>query len=849
MADLTDILDKLQRPLAVENKMGCTNLSVMGGLDRYVQKWAQQGQAVAEQEEVRARLAQLEALFADYARNDPRLRQRKLRFAKRLLDQLTEALAPGRPAEVAPSIELQPVGKGSTELLRPDGSAFQLPSSPAVPAKKKEPVAQTPSSRRRARLDSEVQYLKGVGPKRAALLAKLGIYTIGDLFYHYPLRHEDRSQLSPLSQAQHGVLQTFYGVVTGLREVKPRKGLSILKVTVEDGTGSAELTWFNQPYLKQKFERGLRLIFSGKPKVDFGKVEISQPEWEPYSEEDPALHTGCIVPIYPLTAGLVQTSMRRLMRHLIDGYVDQIEEVLPSPILQAYHFPSRAEAIREMHFPTHLESRDQARRRLVFEEFFGLQVALALRRQEYQDGRPGIAFNPDALLVKRFIERLPFHFTAAQRRVIAEIQQDMARPRPMNRLLQGDVGSGKTVVALIALLTAVESGYQAAFMAPTEILAEQQYQVIRQWIEPLGVAAELLIGSLSAKAKRAAHERLARGETQIVVGTHALIQEKVQFHRLGFVVIDEQHRFGVMQRADLQQKGYNPDVLVMTATPIPRTLALTVYGDLDVSIINELPPGRTPIRTQWFPLSARREIYRFIRHQLEQGRQAYIVCPLIEESEALEAQAATEEAERIQKEFPKFQVGLLHGRMGLEEKEAVMQAFREGAIHLLTTTTVIEVGIDVPNATVMLILNAERFGLAQLHQLRGRVGRGAEQSYCFLLTEAKYNPRQVEDVYNAVYREGRRRMQVMTETTDGFVIAEEDLLLRGPGELAGTRQSGLPELHIADVVKDLDILEQARQAAFEFVAGQPNLQAPEYAALKHYLDTRFGSRVDLARVS
>jgi ATP-dependent DNA helicase RecG len=318
---------------------------------------------------------------------------------------------------------------------------------------------------------------------------------------------------------------------------------------------------------------------------------------------------------------------------------------------------------------------------------------------------------------------------------------------------------------------------------------------------------------------------------------------------LGFVVIDEQHRFGVMQRADLQQKGYNPDVLVMTATPIPRTLALTVYGDLDVSIINELPPGRTPIKTQWFPLGARREVYRFIRHQLEQGRQAYIVCPLIEESEALEAQAATEEAEKVRKEFPRFQVGLLHGRMSMEEKDKVMKSFRDSDLHLLTSTTVIEVGIDVPNATVMLILNAERFGLAQLHQLRGRVGRGAEQSYCFLLTEAKYNPHEVEDVHNAVYREGRRRMEVMTETTDGFVIAEEDLLLRGPGEIAGTRQSGLPELHIADVVKDIDILEQARQAAFQFVAGQPDLDAPEYAALKRYLDARFTARVDLARVS
>jgi ATP-dependent DNA helicase RecG len=841
MADLADILDKLRRPLAVENRMGCTNLSVIGGLDRYMQNWARRGQEVAEQEEIRAQMAQLQDLFADYARNDPRLRQRKLRFAKRLLDQLAEDVAQGRPPRVAPSIELQPVALPSSRRAVPGGPA------PAG-------VSTSPSSRWRPGLDSEVKYLKGVGPKRAELLAKLGIRTIGDLFYYYPIRPEDRSQLSFLGDAQEGVLQTFYGVVTGWREMQPRQGLHILKVRVEDGTGSAELTWFNQPYMKQKFEKGMPLIFSGKPKVDFGKVEISQPDWEPYSEEEgapggPPLHTGCIVPIYPLTAGLVQTSMRRLMRHLIDGYADQIEEVLPPEVLQAYQFPSRAEAIREMHFPSRWESRDRARRRLVFEEFFGLQVALALRRQEHQEGRPGIAFNPKAPLVERFLERLPFRLTAAQQRVIAEIQGDMAQPRPMNRLLQGDVGSGKTVVALVALLTALESGYQAAFMAPTEVLAEQQYRVIREWTEPLGVAAELLIGSLSAKAKRAAHERLARGETRLVVGTHALIQEEVQFHRLGLVVIDEQHRFGVMQRADLQQKGYNPDVLVMTATPIPRTLALTVYGDLDVSVLNELPPGRTPVRTQWFPLSARREVYRFIRQQLEEGRQAYIVCPLIEESEALEAQAATEEAARIQKEFPRFQVGLLHGRLSMEEKDAVMRAFRNGEIHLLTATTVIEVGIDVPNATVMLILNAERFGLAQLHQLRGRVGRGAGQSYCFLLTEAKYNPHQVEDVHHAVYREGRRRMQVMLETTDGFAIAEEDLLLRGPGEIAGTRQSGLPELHLADVVKDLDILEQARQTAFQFVARQPNLQAPEYAALKRYLDARFGPRVDLARVS
>jgi len=818
---LAEILELLQRPLALEEKQGCLNRAVFGGMDRYVLRWVEQGLREAADARIRQGLETIRSLFQDYGEADPRERHRRLRALHRHLASL-RTLLEGSPAEA-------------------------LPAAPTPP---EEPKARPPSPRKRPpSLDDPVQFLKGVGERRAQLLRKrFGVETVGQLFQVYPLRHEDRSRITLISQAQHGHLQTFYGVVVGVEELNPRRGLTLVKVSVTDGNGLAQLTFFNQPYMKERFKPGQRLIFSGRVNLEYGHVQVQHPEWE-YFDEGDTLNTGRIVPIYPLAEGLTQPQFRRLMKNLVDTYADLVPEVLPPSVRERYALLPRCEALREFHFPSSWDALEQARFTLVFTEFFALQAALAQRRWGYHDQVPGIAFRTESRLVERLLERLPFPLTSAQERVLREILRDMADPHPMNRLLQGEVGSGKTLVALFAMLVAVENGYQAALMVPTEVLASQHAEVLRSWVEPLGVEVDLLIGSLPQRRKEEGRERIRRGETHIVVGTHALIQEKVDFARLGLVIVDEQHRFGVLQRAALRQKGYNPDVLVMTATPIPRTLALTVYGDLDVSILEELPPGRQPVETRWYPLSRRQEVYRFMHQELAKGRQAFVVCALIEESEALEAKAAIEVARRLQKAFPQYRVGLLHGRMATREKEEVMEAFRRGEVHLLTSTTVIEVGIDIPNATLMVVLNAERFGLAQLHQLRGRVGRGEHRSYCILLTDDRYDPSRADEDPASPYYEGRKRIQVMLQSQDGFTIAEQDLLLRGPGELTGTRQSGLPDLRLANLVRDVGVLETARQAAFELVHQDPTLSSPENEPLRHHLEEQVREKAEWVRVS
>jgi len=849
MSDLKDILEKLSRPLDLEARIGYGNDSVLGGLDRYMEQWSTAGIEVAEEAQVRAKLTELRALFADYRTSDPYTRQRKIQRAKSLLTGLQQWLCTPTARNLPPPrVLLEPVPSPTVPTSSPPEKR-RKPPSPRTGGQKAKPPKSRPPKTDPEELSSPVQYLRGVGPVRAGQLARLGIHTIGDLFTYFPRAYEDRRTIVPLGYAEPHRKQCFYGVVQKVSLSQPRPNLKIVKVLVADGTGAATLVWFHQPYRQQLHKPGDRLFISGRLTYDkFGCPQILHPDVEEFVEEEDSIHAGRIVPVYPLTEGLTQRQARQFMWNLMEEYITALPEVLPETVRQAHRLLPRQEAMRQMHFPDDFRQQEKARRRLAFEEFFGLQVALAQRRLAYV-GQPGIAFRTASPLAEALVESLPFELTRSQRRVVEEIKQDLAQPRPMNRLLHGDVGSGKTVVALIALLIAVDNGYQTAFMAPTEILAEQQYYVMREWVEPLGVRVDLLIGSLTPRVKQEVRERIASGETQIAVGTHALIQEEVGFANLGLVVVDEQHRFGVMQRATLLRKGTRPDVLVMTATPIPRTLALTVHGDLEVSAIKEMPPGRTPVETRWFPLSARRKVYQLVREQLRAGRQAYVVCPLIEESEAWEeVRAATEIAEKLQQEFKGFRVGLLHGRMSGAEKDAIMRAFRDREIDLLTATTVVEVGIDVPNATVMVILNAERFGLAQLHQLRGRVGRGAEKSYCFVLTEAKYNPQAPEDEYNAPYHDGRRRMQVFTETNDGFRIAEVDLELRGPGELAGTRQSGLPDLYVANLVKDVDLLVEARQAAQALVAKDPQLAHSEHASLRRFVEERFHPRVFLVEV-
>jgi ATP-dependent DNA helicase RecG len=608
-------------------------------------------------------------------------------------------------------------------------------------------------------------------------------------------------------------------------------------VLLGDGSGFLTAVWFNQAYLERVFKRGQRLIVHGKVgRYGGGPLQLQVKDYEIAEEgEDETLHTGRLVPVYRLTQGLTQRPLRVLVKRLLDGYAHLVPEPLPEALRVRHGLLGISAALRAGHFPQTGDEHDAARRRLVFDDFFLLQLGLAIRRQR-QGRQRGLSMKPEGTLARRLLQALPFSLTSAQERVWREIRTDMAEPYPMNRLIQGDVGSGKTVVAGLAVLTAIEAGYQTAFMAPTEILAEQHRLTLGGLLRPLGVDVALLTNAVKGKARADLLAAAASGEIGCVVGTHALVQEGVRFKKLGLVVVDEQHRFGVAQRATLRGKGESPDVLVMTATPIPRTLALTLYGDLDVSVIDELPPGRKPVVTVARPEGKRRAIYDFLREQVVAGRQVYVVCPLVEESEVTDLRAATEMAERLQQVvFPELRVGLLHGRMGGTDKERVMRELKEGGIQILVSTTVIEVGIDVPNASVMLIEHAERFGLSQLHQLRGRVGRGPWKSYCILLTGARSE-------------DARRRITAMTATHDGFRIAEVDLTLRGPGDFFGTRQSGLPEFRVADLLRDAAVLEEARRDAIALVQRDPRLLEPEHRSLRLALLARWRGKLDLANV-
>jgi ATP-dependent DNA helicase RecG len=680
--------------------------------------------------------------------------------------------------------------------------------------------------------------LSGVGPQRAKTLAKLGLGTIEDaLVQHLPLRHEDRSRIIPLGRVSVGEARTCAGTIAGISPPPRGRPRMPLVVMIRDVGGFLNCAWFNQPYLARVFKRGQRLIVHGRVQpYGRGPLQMLVKDYEVVEEgPDEMLHTGRLVPVYPLAEGLTQRPLRRLMKRLVDGWADQLEDPLPERVRAGRALLPLPQAIRGAHFPETQEEQAAAHRRLIFDDFFLLEVGLAIRRHR-EGRRRGLAMNPPGALVRRLRALLPYTLTAAQERVWDEIRTDMAEPYPMSRLLQGDVGSGKTVVAALAILTVIEAGYQAALMAPTEILAEQHMITLSQLLGPLGVRVVLLTGAVKGKARQEAAAAAESGEAGCAIGTHALVQGGVGFKRLGLAVIDEQHRFGVAHRAALRGKGESPDVLVMTATPIPRTLALTLYGDLDVSILDELPPGRRPVVTVARGESKRREIYDFLRKQIGEGRQVYVVCPLVEESEASDLRAATEMAERLQREvFPDRRVGLIHGRLGFQDKERVMREFKDGAVHVLVSTTVIEVGIDVPNASVMLVEHAERFGLSQLHQLRGRVGRGPWKSYCILLAGSSSE-------------DAQRRIAAMTGTNDGFRIAEVDLELRGPGDFFGTRQSGLPEFRVADLLRDGAMLEEARHEAFALVHADPQLAASEHRGLRGALLARWRGKLDLAGI-
>jgi len=673
-------------------------------------------------------------------------------------------------------------------------------------------------------LQTPLQFMKGVGPRRAADLQRVGLATIEDLLYRFPIRYEDRGSFQTIASLRPGIAASVVGEIVGCG-IRPtrRPRFKIFEMLVRDATGSLRAIWFNQPFLNDIFRPHQRVILFGKLELTSHGLQLQNPQYEILRDDDgdattagaaqrpddDTLHTGRIVPVYEKTGHLTTKMQRVLVHQALSQLPSDVPDPLPPPVRARQSLIDRRTALHDVHFPpegTPLEAlnafRSPAHRRLIFEEFFLFQLGLVLRKRRAEaDRKPRAVVITDA--IRESARRvLPFRLTGDQKKVIAEIVDDMKRPQPMNRLLQGDVGSGKTIVALMAAIVAMENGFQVAFMAPTEILAEQHFINIRRLLEDSRFRVTLLTGSTPAKKRREIQAELAGGSLHLVVGTHALVEDPVAFRELGLVIIDEQHRFGVLQRATLRSKGQHPDVLVMTATPIPRTLALTTYGDLDVSIMREMPPGRHPIKTIAKPESRREEIYDFIRRQVDEGRQAYVVYPLVEESEKVDLRAATEMADHLANDvFPQYRVALLHGRMKQDAKDRVMHAFARGEYQILVSTTVIEVGVDVANASVMLVEHAERFGLSQLHQLRGRVGRGPHPSYCVLLYQ------------HPLSDQGRERLKALTETTDGFVIAERDLELRGPGDFFGTRQSGLPTLRVGDIVRDHAIMEEARREA------------------------------------
>ena len=839
---------KLDRILALEAQKGYADRAVIGGLTGYLDQLVARLAAAAAAPAHQAQAARLRALLASYASREHAERVRAVQAARSLLRQpapagsthgvagasdgrkmaLPTGGAPVRDA--GPSRIAQPIN-----TLAPASAPTEADPAPAAaplarPAAAASVAAAVPPRRLRLvdpgfpAVDRALGDVPGVGPNRLRLLGRLGLETVGDLLYHFPIRHLD---YPPPARAVDLFFQqraSFEGVVRRVEVHRTARGLQRINAVLGDTTGEVEAVWFRAGY-GMRLTPGQRIAVSGDLVLNGRRPVFENPDWEP-AEQGP-LHTRCLVPVYSTTKGLPQSWLRDLVTRAVDRWADAEPETLPDGLRAAERLLPRPEALRAMHYPRDAEEAAAARARFAFDELFTLQVAVLQRRRAARAVQGRALPTPHALL-DAFARALPFALTEAQRRVIAEVCADLAEPRPMTRLLQGEVGSGKTVVAAAAMLVALAAGAQAALMAPTEILAEQHYRTVSALYERAADALSaalgrppvvaLLTGRLPARARRALREQVAAGEVDVVVGTQAVIQDSVEFRDLAFAVADEQHRFGVRQRLALRDKGQHPHLLVMTATPIPRTLALTLYGDLDLSRLDSLPPGRKPIRTVLLRPSERRHAYERMRREVAQGRQGYVICPLVEDSPHLEVRAATEEYARLQQhELAGLRLGLVHGRLRGEEKEATMAQFRDGAIDVLVATAVVEVGVDVPNATLMLIEGAERFGLAQLHQFRGRVGRGEHSATCALIAETT-SPDALE------------RLQVVVNCADGLALAEADLRLRGPGDYYGLRQGGLPDLQVASL-SDVTLVERARRAAERVLAADPDLTRPEHAAL------------------
>jgi ATP-dependent DNA helicase RecG len=864
---LIERLHQMRRPLQFAARQNVRKIAVVQDLEARLLEWLSAATALQLPQDIMANLDACRRLFTGFDKADPATKRQVIVTALGRLDHLialVERHIDGQPQQLAvPSPSLEE-GEGGGES---SGRTLPIPTfphragrSPSAPVTSSDPAPVSEAERGADSstaappdaniLTQSIQFIKGVGPNRAQMLRRLGIATIGDAFALLPRRYEDRTNLKPIRSLEVGAQATFEGTVLVSGSSRTGRGKRLYEIIVGDATGTIRCLWFQfqEAYMRQRYRPGQQVIVSGEIRINpyaGHRKEVHHPDLETLeADEREPLHVGRIVPVYPATEGLHQKTLRTVLKRVVDEYADLVPDCLPPALRQRLQLMEASQALRQVHFPSpdaEIEALNrwssEAHRRLVFDEFFLLELGLALRQRETRIEERGIAYRGTGELVQRLRAQLPFQLTAAQERVLAEIFEDMRRPHPMNRLLQGDVGSGKTIVAVLAMLLAIESGFQAAIMAPTEILAEQHSLTMQHLLQGLGVKATLLTGAIKGSRRRELLEAIAARDTDLIIGTHALIQEEVEFKALGLAVIDEQHRFGVLQRATLKRKGYHPDVLVMTATPIPRTLAMTVYGDLDVSIIDELPPGRLSAITKLCYESRRAESYDLMRRELRHGRQVYVVYPLIEESEKTDLRAATAMAEHLQREvFPEFRVGLLHGRLKSEEKERIMRAFSAGELQVLVSTTVIEVGVDVPNATVMLVEHAERFGLAQLHQLRGRVGRSHHQAYCLLMAEFPMS------------EEAKQRLRALTESHDGFMIAERDLEIRGPGEFLGTRQSGMPELRVAHLIRDQRVLTEARREAFALVAKDRQLALSEHAALRQALIERWQQKFELMHV-
>ena len=798
-------VEPLRKILELEHKKGYVDSAVIGGLDRFLGSWAGQAIGSITNPQLVNRFYTLHLADSGYA---SLTKQQRRDWVKAVLDFLAEAEGRGRQKR-----EAKPTPLPSRLPSRLRGQTTVVNQS----------------------IDSPITVIRGISSSLATKFNKLGVNTVRDLLYFFPRRHLDYSQKKPVSQLTEGEEETIIANVWQAREIR-LGGRRSTEAIVGDETGNVRVVWFNNPYLAKKLPTDTRVVLSGRVSLFNGRHVFESPEWE-LVEDKELIHTGRLVPLYPLTQGLRPRQVRKLMKEVIDQWAWQIADFLPPQLKERCNLLELPQAISQAHYPEDEAVKAQARVRLAFDELFLLQLGVLSRKRNWQESQSAGPFRTELSVLDAFLQSLPFELTAAQQKVLKELLADLQKPQPMSRLLQGEVGSGKTVVATAALLMAAANDYQEAFMAPTEILAEQHFATICQLLSRVGhlereedylcsysgllprpLTVALLIGDISQVRKQELQQCILDGDIDIVIGTHALIQKGVEFRRLGLAVVDEQHRFGVTQRSALRQKGLRPHVLVMTATPIPRTLALTLYGDLDLSVIDQLPPGRQAVKTKWLKPEQRESAYAFIRRQVASGRQAFIICPLIEESEVIQARAAIAEYERLsQAVFPELRLGLLHGRMPAAEKDKVMRRFRSGELDILVSTPVVEVGIDVPNATVMLVESADRFGLSQLHQFRGRVGRGQEQSYCMLLAQSP----------SVVAKE---RLDLIEKIQDGFQLAEEDLKLRGPGEFFGTRQSGMPDLKMAKL-SDVPLLELARSEAIKLFQIDPSLDKPEHALL------------------